>query len=267
MSIYNPQAWYGLGQFFAPNPEFGAAITYYLREAAQGDVTIEVGDAEGKTLRTLHAPGKAGLNRVAWDLRMEPPVAGEQQPAGAGGFGGSPQGPLVLPGKYTIALKAGANREAHGEIEVTGDPRVTFSDGDRRTRQTALLSIYDLQKSLGAARTAARSVTSEMAAIAKDVGKGPLDKLTSELSRLTGDVDRELNAANGLSRAIEVYSGLPTDDQRRQIDWAFEDATKTIEDLNRVLQSDVPASYEDLLKKGLWPKKPQPIAVPAKKPR
>jgi photosystem II stability/assembly factor-like uncharacterized protein len=266
LSIYNPQAWYGLGQFFAPNPEFGASITYYLRDAAQGEVAIDVADADGKTLRTLRSPGKAGLNRVAWDLRIEPPVPGEQQAAGAGGFGGSPLGPLVLPGKYKVTLKAGANREARGEIEVAGDPRVTFSDADRRTRQTALMSIYDLQKSLSAARTAARKVESETTAITKDVGKGPLDKLAGDLTRLTTDVDRELNAANGLSRAIEAYSGLPTDDQRRQIDWAFEDAAKTIADLNRVLQSDAPAAYEDLLKKGLWPKKPQPIAVPAKRP-
>jgi hypothetical protein len=225
-------------------------------------VTIEVADTDGKTLRTLKAPGKAGLNRIAWDLRMEPPIPGEQQAPGAGGFGGSPLGPLVLPGKYKIALKAGASREARGELEVAGDPRVTFSDADRRTRQTALISIYDLQKSLSAARTAARKVESEIAAITKDVGKGPLDKLTGEITKLTADVDRELNAANGLSRAIEAFSGLPTDDQRRQIDWAFEDAAKTIEDLNRILQADVPASYDDLMKKGLWPKTPQPIAVP-----
>ena len=211
-------------------------------------------------------PASVGLNRAAWDLRIEPPIAGEQQAAGAGGFGGSPTGPLVLPGKYNVVLKVGPGREAKGEISVDGDPRITFADSDRRTRQTALLDIYDLQKTLGAARTAARAVETQAAAIRKDVGKGPLDKLAAEISRMTADIDRELNAASGLSRAIEAYSGLPTADQRRQIDWTFEDAAKTIEELNRLLQTDVPSAYGDLMKQGLWPKRPQPITAPPRRP-
>ena len=128
------------------------------------------------------------------------------------------------------------------------------------------MNLYDLQKSLGEARAAARAVDTQAAAIRKDVGKGPLDKLTADISRLTGDVDRELNGVNGLSRAIEAYSGLPTADQRQQIDWAFEDAVKTIEDLNRVLRTDVPSAYENLSKQGLWPKRPQVLTVPARRP-
>jgi hypothetical protein len=266
MSIYNPQAWYGVGQFFAPNPDFGAAITYYLRDPAAGQAQIEIQDAEGKVVRTLGTPGKPGVNRIAWDLRVEPPTSGEQQPAGAGGFGGSPIGPLVLPGKYTVLLKAGPGREVKGDVSVEGDPRVTFADSDRRVRQTALLSLYDLQKSLDAARTAARAADTQATAIRKEVGKGPLDKLASEMTRLSADINRELNAASGLSRAIEGYSGLPTTDQRRQIDWAFEDATKTIEELNRMLQTDAPSIYTDLMKQGTWPKRPAPIVVPARRP-
>jgi len=33
LSVYKPQAWYGAGQYFAPNPVFGAAIDYYVRDA------------------------------------------------------------------------------------------------------------------------------------------------------------------------------------------------------------------------------------------
>ena len=266
LSIYNPQAWYGAGQFFAPNPEFGATITYYLRDTAAADVQIEISDDEGHVVRNLQAPGKRGLNRTAWDLRIEPPTAGEQQAPGAGGFGGSPQGPLVLPGTYKVALKAGPGREARGDVAVEGDPRIAFPDRDRRARQAALLNIYDLQKSLGAARTAARAAEAQTAAIGKDVGKGPLDKIANEISRMTADIDRALNAATGLSRVIEAYSGLPTADQRRQIDWAFEDATKTIEEVNRLLQTEAPSAYGDLMKQGLWPRRPQPITVPPRRP-
>ena len=41
-----------------------------------------------------------------------------------------------------------------------------------------------------------------------------------------------------LSRAIEGYSGLPTTDQRRQIDWVFQDVSATVESLNKLLRND-----------------------------
>ena len=55
-----------------------------------------------------------------------------------------------------------------------------------------------------------------------------------------------LDAASGLARAIEGYSGLPTQDQSRQIDWAFEDVTKLVEEFNGILQTEMPAFYSEL---------------------
>src|SRR6185437_7644830 len=69
MSTHTPQAWYGAGEHFSPNPDWNAAIEYDLREAASGPVTITVTDAAGHAIRTLHGPAAAGLNRVDWDLR------------------------------------------------------------------------------------------------------------------------------------------------------------------------------------------------------
>jgi len=107
LRIYNPQAWYGAGQYFAPNPEFGAVVNYYLREAAPGDVEVDILDAAGKSLRTLHGPGKRGINRITWDLRLEPPIKDERETPAVGGFGGSPSGPEVLPGKRPAVLPDG----------------------------------------------------------------------------------------------------------------------------------------------------------------
>jgi hypothetical protein len=201
LSIYNPQAWYGAGQYFAPNPDFGAALEYYLRSGSNDDARVMVADAHGTPVRMIQGTGHAGVNRVSWDLRMEPPVPdGTRNAPAAGGFGGAPQGPLVLPDVYLITTTIGG-RVLKGELHVEGDPRVTFPDADRRTRQTALLNLYALQKSLA-------------------------------------DLVAQSNAINSLSRAIEGYSGLPTADQYRQLDWAFEDAAKAVEALNRMLQTD-----------------------------
>ena len=229
LSIYSPQAWYGAGQYFAANPDFGAAFEYFLRTAPRSQVEVTVADSRGGIIRTMKAPGRAGMNRVSWDLRMESPLTGAVQEAPAGGtVGGAPLGPLVLPGVYTVTVRVFGvdGRALKGELRVEGDPRVNFPDSDRRARQAALLNLYQLQKSLALARA-----TTATARVAADTG----------LAQLQAEITAELNTASALSRAIEGYSGLPTSDQRDQIDWVLDDAAKTIAALNRVLRTEMPA--------------------------
>jgi photosystem II stability/assembly factor-like uncharacterized protein len=242
LSIYNPQAWYGAGQYFAPNPDFNAAIEYYLHAATKEDVIVTVADAHGAALRTFKGTSRAGMNRAAWDLRMEPPTAeGQRESPSGGGPGGPPLGPLVLPGIYTVTVTAGG-RLLKGELHVEGDPRVVFPDADRRIRQTALLNLYALQKSLSAARVAGATAAGQLDTPG---GRGLYSSRADAASRLTrvqADLVAQFNAVTSLSRAIEGYSGLPTADQRKQIDWAFEDAGRAIEAMNRVLQTDTAPS-------------------------
>ncbi len=243
LSIYNPQAWYGAGQYFAPNPDFNAVIDYYLRAGGANDVTVTVADARGTVVRTLKGSSRRGLNRASWDLRLEPPVADAQRVApAAGGSGGPPQGPLVLPGVYTVTV-GGAGRSLKGELRVEGDPRVAFSDADRRSRQTALLNLYALQKSLMAARVAGANAAGQLDTPgASGIASRRVDT-ASRLAQVHSELVAHFNAVTSLSRAIEGYSGPPTADQRRQLDWAFDAAARTIDALNSVLQTDTAASH------------------------
>jgi hypothetical protein len=68
-----------------------------------------------------------------------------------------------------------------------------------------LLNLYELQKSLVAARSAMTAASNQ-----RDVSSGLLP--------LQAQIASELNTAGVLSRAVEGYSGLPTADQRRQLD-------------------------------------------------
>ena len=193
-------------------------------------------------MRTLNGTGRPGLNRVSWDMRMEPPaVDGARDAPATGGFGAPAQGPLMLPGGYTVTVKA-AGRSLKGALRIDGDPRITFADSDRRARQTALLNLYALQKSLSAARVAGATAAGQLDTPG---GRGIASSRADAGSRLLqvqADLVAQFNAATNLSRAIEGYSGLPTADQRRQIDWAFDDAAKAIDALNRVLQTDTTPS-------------------------
>jgi hypothetical protein len=160
MITHSPQAWFGTGTFFAPNPEFDAGINYYLRDAAAGPVQIEISDMYWRKVRTLEGPGAKGLNRAVWNLRADPaspppadstvaqpPAAGRGGRAGGagaagaaaqggrgggGGRGGPPAGALVAPGKYMVVVRVpGIGHELRGEVTVERDPIVQPSGAGR----------------------------------------------------------------------------------------------------------------------------------------
>ena len=93
----------GVKKFYGRNPEPGTAIHYWLARPATGPVRLTVSDAvTGELFRELEATGDAGINRVQWDLRGNPPPA---QP-GDRGRRGAPPTPFAAAGSYRITLVA-----------------------------------------------------------------------------------------------------------------------------------------------------------------
>jgi hypothetical protein len=64
-------------------------IDYYLKADVNGPIVITIADKSGKTIRTIRSnANKAGVNRVVWDLRYDPPnPAPGSGPGGGGGVG------------------------------------------------------------------------------------------------------------------------------------------------------------------------------------
>ena len=94
--------------FIGENPPRGAAINYYLKSAASGDVKITIADLNGRTVRTLDGSKAAGINRVIWNLTATPP---EGQGAGRGfGGGRGGGGQSVEPGGYIVTLEANGRK-------------------------------------------------------------------------------------------------------------------------------------------------------------
>ena len=96
----------GTKHFRGQNPPAGTAISYYLPRELGGDVTLTITDPSGETVRTLSGPGEEGINRVQWNLRMDPPPAPEGAQQGVGGR----QGPPVQPGTYRVTVELGGVR-------------------------------------------------------------------------------------------------------------------------------------------------------------
>ena len=142
------------------NPPYGAPINFWLAEAGQ-DVSIEIRNAAGETVRTLETTGEKGLNRVTWDLREEAStqavlrtkplfadwVTLDEERTRAGTIGRISI--LAPPGDYTVALQVG-DAEQTAPIEIRKDPK---SEGTLEdiAAQTALLRLLraDLETVVG----------------------------------------------------------------------------------------------------------------------
>ena len=241
-------------------------------------MTLEISDAgTGAKVRTLAGGTAKGLNRVSWDLRWSPALPDSEAAAitagrggragggggrgGRGGRGGAvPAGPLVLPGRYAVVVKVpGVPGGLHGDLTVEGDPLTNLSDAERRARQVLAMSVYQAEKTLAAAHAAARALDAQSADLKRDLGAGgaATDSLLEHIARLRGAIERSLAATAGAVRPVESWSGAATIDQRRQIDFALEDANHAIADLNHVIESEIPASYAKVAKKA-WPR---PVAA------
>jgi hypothetical protein len=208
---------YGHNEFYAPNPEFDPTITFYVRDAASGQATVTISDAQGQVVRTLSAPAAAGLNSVTWDMHMNAAIPARAQAGRAGGggggrFGGGASlnaGPLVLPGTYSVSIAVpGVARPLVGQLAVQADPMDReFTTAARAGRQAALLDLFALQKRLVAARDAASA----------DAG-----------GRLSAEIERLLGVSSSLMRTIESFNSLPTADQRQQMAWLRADAERAL---------------------------------------
>ncbi len=104
-------------------------------------VTIEVRDGGGALLRSFKRAAKLGVNRVAWDLRTDPP---KLPPRGDQPSFREPSGPEVPPGTYTVTVKF-RDHEASAPVTVVGDPRIEIAEADRRANWDALRRAMRLQ--------------------------------------------------------------------------------------------------------------------------
>ncbi len=132
------------------NPPDGAIVDYALKARAEVPVTLEFSDSAGRLVRRFSSDDRPepidpelnvptywvrpartlsagpGMHRFVWDLRFPSPVVREHEyPISAvpGDTPRGPQGPLVLPGRYTVRLTAG-KKTLTQPLTVRMDPRV-----------------------------------------------------------------------------------------------------------------------------------------------
>lgn len=107
---------FGSRPYVAPNPPRGAVITYYLKDAQPGTVRLVITTAAGDTVKTLNAPGYAGVQRITWDLMRDRP-----RPREKGGPTSTAELKRVEPGEYVVNFTVAGVR-AKGPIVVRDWP-------------------------------------------------------------------------------------------------------------------------------------------------
>src|SRR4051812_7126719 len=262
-------------EYSAPNPAFGAIVTYFIRDSLPkgSDATLGIYDATGRKVRDLTVNKKRGMHRVTWDLRNPAPYTVRRPANQVGepqGRQRDPLGAFVLPGRYTARLTltngSGTPIVEETPIEVRSDPLVQLSEADYRGLYDMRVSTGRLQATVQAAvRTAEqlKDETTDVKAALKTASASDsltkqadgIDKEISDiLKKLHGDPDAEVvsddkrvespsiqERVNNVADEIGNVSSPPTELQRATLALASSDLQREVGRINALLQRRIPA--------------------------
>ncbi len=259
----------GHGAFRAPNPTYGALVTYYLPREEEDGARISVRRADGALVRELEGPGGRGFNRVAWDLRMQP-LPLDTSVYDPPNLDVGPRGPLVLAGTYEIEVRAGGAVRTRS-VEVRADPLLDLTAEEQRRRYDFTVALYQLQ-----AREYHAAVQGNLLARGADSALDTLeargtpddeadalhvaDSLRGVIQAAADSIVRHNGQLRGWWRGLigEFDGGPstqgtmtgPTDDQRRRLERTTRDFQRSLDELDRVILEVVPALNEILSRLG-----------------
>ena len=269
------------------NAPSGAIIDYYFKTAPQEEVKLEIFSSDGKLLRTLSSkekkeaeqppewpdqvkevttiPAAAGMNRYAWNLRVEAPV----KIPGAFYADLGPQGPVVSPGHYTVKLTAG-NQSQTQPLEIAPDPRA------KEVKLADLEKQFDLAMQVRQANAddhravnQIRELRAELTTLRRRLGDDPamksvvaqadaLDKKMTPVEEVLIQVNMKGSEANlafpnrlneqldSLSYSVQAGDSAPTQQQYEVFKMLRGQLDQQLAAWNQILSTDVPAFNQQI---------------------
>jgi len=208
------------------NPPDGAIIDYDLPQDAHGGVSLEILDSAGNLLRKytsddpvaptpkeLHIqlipaywplrfgplPKASGMHRWVWDLRATAPAATHRDyPIAAVPHRTplAPQGPLVVPGLYTVRLTVDGKSET-APLTVKMDPRVHIS-------QAELEALHAAQTTMAASLDALAKADIEAHSVMEQLNAVQYKALVAQLATFHTELETILDGVKGGAKADAV---------------------------------------------------------------
>lgn len=258
MAFDAPEAWlasmknlpgyyfYGDAMYRGENREPGAMISFYASDT--GKVTVQIRDDRGKKVKSIERDASKGFNRFTWRLDREAlpqatyPAEQQQQDPWmrySRNYGGA-----VMPGTYTVALKAG-DASSETVLKVSSDPRMEAPDTDalRKNLERAEAfgaRIKELNEKLALIKSVRESLAKSddlsknnpgFAEAIKDIHK----TVKEEVAKLDEAFGRRqsglVSRINGY-RSLMMASGVPSQQEEKGMtdaEAAFEEAMKMID--------------------------------------
>jgi photosystem II stability/assembly factor-like uncharacterized protein len=300
-----------LGDAFytADNPPFGATFTYYLKEKlrtkkeqrqeaekeaakknetlpyptndqlraeteeSKPEVYLMVYDDSGAPIRRVNGDLSEGFHRVAWDLRFPTASETEEQVPGEGFPPAAAQGPLVLPGKYSVRLFKsvdGVTTElaAAQSLAVAADGTSGLSSHDRKAQEDFNRKVSRLYRAVSGAINSANDVQSRLKAIRKALQDTPssqplsaqadlIEKHDNQILRaMRGDLAlaaRNENVPTSIKdRLTYIMEGArfstsrPTQTQMDAYSIAADDFAQQLSQLHTLIQTDLAELEKDM---------------------
>jgi photosystem II stability/assembly factor-like uncharacterized protein len=230
------------------NPPDGAVIDYYLPPSA-GSVTIEILDKDGRLVRKFTSadtpyatqeelskqliplywirmpktlPATSGMHRWTWDLRYATPTATHYEyPISAVPHDTprTPEGPLALPGDYTVQLRAGAT-VLTAPLVIKMDPRVSADPED-------LAKLFTLESKLAAMTSASSEATLQSHSLREQIAK-----LSASQPPVSASLRQSLQAAE--KELADLLAGGQGDKKEPGLDDLAGEASSLYEQVGQV---------------------------------
>ena len=229
------RAFQGANFYIAPNPDYGVAITYHLKDSlktkkserisknkkaakAGGDVEypsweefkaedrevapavhLTIRDNSGNVVQRMKGSTSKGMHRTNWNLRH----------AGSGRGGG----PMAIPGTYTVEVSKTVDGEtteliAAKEFEIEPLTFGDTSEPDRESIMEFVKQAQDLSKSIRGATSVAGEIETQLDAIKSLVTRSP--KLDQSMLNDVRDLEIKLMDIK------EKFNGDPTKSRRNE---------------------------------------------------
>lgn len=201
------------GLALGANPPDGAIIDYALRSKPKDAIELQILDGDGNLIRKFSSkkkdeeklpgedaepeeprdllPAEPGLNRFTWDLHYEEAT----KVPGTVSWGGSGEGPRVLPGTYQVKLTV-AGTAYDSTVEVKIDPRVSTSAEDLKKQLDFGLKIRDRVSAAQDAVNEIRDVRGQLESLHKrlagDASHAEIAKAAEELSKKLAPIEEAI---------------------------------------------------------------------------